>query len=249
MRYFIFCFVLFIVANITYAATQHPILQKIQEKQADINTATLAIRSGNSEQPTTWQLTHIETQVFLGKLLKNAPALHIDAALYQSLSNPTPNYQGVEVALVSFNGQKIANLLIFNQQIQNTEGYALKADMGRELELWLFGTAKLLKQQLLATQVIPIFSFKQCLLLNNLIIETVPRQCLLPNNNILLDVSERPTLKELEIQNFEDCLKNGKALIKAFPRRCLAAGGRIFTEPPRLVNLGNDLKQNEQDIN
>ena len=93
----------------------------------------------------------------------------------------------------------------------------------------------MVKQQVLATQVLPIFTFDHCRILGNIIVETQPRQCLLPDNNLIFEVPEKATLASLKINNFEMCLKEGQALIHTFPRRCMAAGGRVFTEPPRLL--------------
>jgi hypothetical protein len=80
----------------------------------------------------------------------------------------------------------------------------------------------------------PALRFDDCRLMGFPIVNTKPRQCLLPEDGIMLETEEQPTAKSLKATNFDSCLNYGQSLINTFPRRCVAAGGRVFSEPPRV---------------
>jgi hypothetical protein len=224
-------------------------LDIIDEERGHFEAASLEVVVNNGEENLTWALTPIEKDIFLGRLLGPARTPHPDDELFGATSPLDPGYKGIEITLTTFAGDTIAPLVVHAGYVKDKAGHILRLDPGRRLELWLFGTAKIRRQQLLAVQVIPVFTFEQCRLLGNLIVETDPRQCLLPDNNLLLEVDERPTVASLQINDFDSCLQDGQALIGAFPRRCVAPGGRVFTEPPRLSESGEAEEESTSPVN
>lgn len=214
----------------------HPVLQQVAD--ADIFKIYVGVpTASHTNAEAEWMLTSVERDVLLAQL-KGQPRLsHPHDAIFDKLGNPIPNYHGVHIEFETYSGAAVPGLTVFDGRVRTSQGGSvIRPDAGREMEIWLYGTAKTRGQQLLAVQAIPIFTFTHCLNLGNLIIESTPRQCLLPDNNLLLESTEKVTVADLAVRDFDSCLQNGKALIDAFPRRCLAAGGRVFTEPPRLLH-------------
>lgn len=236
-----FLFLLFMPLFAPFASADVPIWL---EEAPNISETTVTVRIREDEKPN-WRLTAVETNVLIGKLQRllsltqqdEPPAKHPDDSVFSAAPAPDTTYTGLRIDAALYNGHQLPPLIVIGGQVRSLNNVVLLPDAGRQFELWTFGTAKTVRQSLLATQVMPIFTFAQCKLLGNPIIETNPRQCLLPNNNILLEVPERASVESLNIQTFDDCLENGTALIDAFPRRCLAEGGRVFTEPPRLLDV------------
>lgn len=220
-----------------FAVPGHADLPVWQDNATDIESARITAQVGEGENNPSWPLTTVETDVLLTKLAAELPEKkHPNTDLFAQAPWPEPAYTGLRLDATLYDGRELPPLIIIGGQIRSLNDVPLKKDPGRELEIWLFGTGKKVRHKLLATQVMPIFTFRQCVNLGAPIIETNPRQCLLPNNNIILDVPERATQTDLQINNFKDCLKDGVALIDAFPRRCLARGGRVFTEPPKVYD-------------
>lgn len=210
-----------------------PVTQEnIQDISDHIGSAKLRILMG--DKSVSWPITQTELSVFMGKLKRLPQGGHPHDALFAQLPEQDASYKGLEVRLTLRDGEQLAPLHIFEGNILAGSTHYGR-DAGRELEYWLFGTAKIIKQQMLAVQVLPVFTFKQCKTLGNIIVETQPRQCLLPDNNLIFDVPEKPTLEGLQVRTFDACLEHGAALIHTFPRRCMVKGGRVFTEPPRLL--------------
>ena len=214
-----------------------PALQQIHDEGDRIYTTTIHVPLVE-EGSTQWQLTTTEQAVLLGKLARLPESLnHPDDAIFREVNGKRGDYKGVSIAFAPYEGDAFPNLVVFNGAVVDDRGRVVRQDPGRELELWILGTAKVRKEQLLALDLLPIFTFNQCVLLGNVVVHTTPRQCLLPNNDILLEVVDPVEPQALKIRNFDECLEDGKALIDVFPRRCLAAGGRVFTEPPRVPQL------------
>lgn len=206
--------------------------QNITEIRDNIGSATLSIDM--TTEKISWPMTQTEVAVLMGRLQNLKVKPHHNDALFSALKEKNSAYNGITLTLNTRDGRAVTPLHIFEGNVR-TDGGLYQRDAGRELEYWLFGTAKVVKQQILATQVLPIFTFNHCRILGNVIVNTQPRQCLLPDNNLVFEVPEKPTLESLKINDFDTCLKEGKAIIHTFPRRCMAAGGRVFTEPPRLL--------------
>jgi len=206
--------------------------ENITEITDNIGSATLSVDM--TTENISWPITQTELAVLMGRLQNLKAKPHHNDTLFAALKEKNPNYNGITLTLHTRDGNKITPLHVFEGNVRS-DGALYERDPGRELEYWLFGTAKVVKQQILATQVLPIFTFNHCRILGNVIVNTQPRQCLLPDNNLLFEVPEKPTLASLKINDFDACLKEGKAIIHTFPRRCMVAGGRVFTEPPRLL--------------
>lgn len=224
------------MAGFAYGPYIPPVIlmpENVTEIVDNIGEASLEVDM--TTEKVTWPITQTELSVLMGKIEDLSPTPHHNDPLFDAMPTRDESYKGIKLTLKTRDGETLQPLHIFEGNV-TTEGRLFQKDPGRELEYWLFGTAKIVKQQLLAIQVLPVFTFDQCKLLGNRIVETQPRQCLLPDNNLLFDIPERPTLESLTIKNFDDCLEKGKAIIHTFPRRCMAAGGAVFTEPPRLID-------------
>lgn len=210
-------------------------LKKETLSEISDNIGSVKLEVLMNQEVVSWPMTQTEISVLMGKLKSLSQSPHPSDALFAKLPEPNPDYRGIKLALILRDGEKIAPMHIFEGNIL-ADGNLFSRDAGRELEYWLFGTAKVVKQQMLAAQVLPVFTFHQCKTLGNVIVNTQPRQCLLPDNNLIFDIPEKPTLAGLKVSNFDECLEHGAALIHTFPRRCMVKGGRVFTEPPRLLD-------------
>lgn len=209
------------------------------QKLDEIQQALVVVQLGQGDDNPKWVMNQTQLAVLMNKLrdllqpsdevLVQAP---LEDTIWPELGAKEPAYQGVLVVLQTVTGERFAPVRVFAGKVKDPQNNTLVTDPGRFLEYWLFGTARVRRDQMLGASVLPVFTFEQCRLLGQRIVETQPRQCLLPDNNLLLETDERPTLESTKMQTFDQCLKNGKALIYTFPRRCVAAGGRVFTEPP-----------------
>jgi hypothetical protein len=213
-----------------------PDLKLFVEKRDDIQMAMVTVQMGQRNENPRWMMSQTQLQVFLNKLgqMPDKPLPEDD--IWPKLKAPEPGYKGITITLQTEMGKRFAPIKVFEGRITDPNDTLLSPDYGRDLEYWLFGTARVRRDQLLGVAVLPVISFEQCRLLGQKIVQTMPRQCLLPDNNLLLETSEMPTLKSARIRTFDECLHNGTALIYTFPRRCVSAGGRVFTEPPRVYD-------------
>lgn len=209
------------------------------QKLDEIQQALVVVQLGQGDDNPKWVMNQTHLAVLMNKLrdvLQPSDEMVVQPPLedtiWPELTTQEPAYQGMLVVLQTVTGERFAPIRVFEGKIVDPKNNALVSDPGRFLEYWLFGTARVRRDQMLGANVLPVFTFEQCRLLGQRIVETQPRQCLLPDNNLLLETDERPTLESAKMQTFAQCLKSGKALIYTFPRRCVAAGGRVFTEPP-----------------
>lgn len=210
-------------------------LRKIDDKREDIQEAMVVVQMGHGEDNPRWMMSHTQLQVFINKLFDMPERPFPEDDIWPKLKPVDPSYKGITVVLQTWDQKRFEPIRVFEGRVTAPGGVLLTPDFGRQLEYWMFGTARVRRDQLLGVNVLPVLSFEQCRLLGQRIVETSPRQCLLPDNNLLLETSEAPTLKSAKLRDFDGCLKDGKALIYTFPRRCVAAGGRVFTEPPRVA--------------
>lgn len=212
-------------------------MRTIDDKREDIQQAMVVVQMGHGAENPRWMMSQTQLQVFLNKLLFEMPDKPTpEDDIWPKLKPIEPHYKGITVVMQMLGGKSFEPLKIYEGRVSGPGGELISADFGRRLEYWMFGTARVRRDQLLGVNVLPVLSFEQCRLMGQKIVETSPRQCLLPDNNLLLETSEQPTLKSARLKDFDGCLKDGKALIYTFPRRCVAAGGRVFTEPPRLAD-------------
>ena len=211
-----------------------PTLENIALEREDMQVALVSVDLGLGNENPFWQMSQTALTVFLNRLatLEQAPVL--EDRIWPYLSAPDPRYRGILVMLQTKSGRRFMPMRLYQGKLIATDDSRLARDPGRRLEYWLFGTARVRRDQLVGSRVLPIFTFEQCRVLGQRIVETTPRQCLLADNNLLLETSEPPTLESAQLRNFDDCLQQGRGLIYTFPRRCVAAGGRVFTEPPQV---------------
>lgn len=209
------------------------------QKLDEIQQALVVVQLGQGDDNPKWVMNQTQLAVLMNKLrdlLQPSDEVvvqpPIEDTIWPELGMKEPAYGGMLLVLQTVTGERFAPIRIFEGKIVDPKNNALVTDPGRFLEYWLFGTARVRRDQMLGASVLPVFTFEQCRLLGQRIVETQPRQCLLPENNLMLETDERPTLESAKMQTFGQCLKTGKALIYTFPRRCVAAGGRVFTEPP-----------------
>lgn len=236
-----------------------PTLAAVQDVREDILKIRVLVNIGAGEENPYWDMSHTQIEVFLDRLQTLPPRTLPEDDVWPQLKRKDPSYKGLVLLIETVDGKRFAPLRVFegrimalDPQYQGTVTQVIAPDYGRYMEYWLFGTARVKRDQLLGVHVMPVLTFEQCRLLGQRIVETVPRQCLLPDNNLLLESTQFPTMASARIETFDQCLKAGEALIYTFPRRCVATGGRVFTEPPQvaetppiptdapLVGLGTD---------
>lgn len=214
-------------------------LKTLDDKREDIQQAMVVVKMGHGEDNPRWMMSQTQLQVLINKLFSMPDKPLPEDDIWPKLTPINKGYTGITVLIQMVDGKRFEPLRIFEGRVTGADGHLVVPDFGRRLEYWMFGTARVRRDQLLGVNVLPVLSFEQCRLLGQRIVETSPRQCLLPDNNLLLETSELPTLASARLRDFDGCLREGKALIYTFPRRCVAAGGRVFTEPPRVYD---DLK-------
>lgn len=213
-------------------------LDEIWQNRTDIDQALVVVQMGQKEDNPQWIMSSTQLDVLLDTLLQFMPEKPVvEDAIWPKLKRPDPKYKGLRVVLRTVWGRHFEPFTVFEGNVTAASGRVMTSDYGRRLEYWMFGTSRIRRDQMVGATVLPVLTFEQCRLLGQQIVETRPRQCLLPDNNLLLETNEMPTLAAAKIKDFDGCLKNGKALIYTFPRRCLAAGGRVFTEPPRVYDI------------
>lgn len=209
-------------------------LSVILARREDILAATVVVEMGVSTDNPQWMMGQRQLQVFLEKLATLPKAPVLEDSIWPHVDPVNPHYRGVRVVLQTADGKRFAPILVFEGKMTAPNGTTFAKDYGRFVEYFLFGTARMRRDQMIATTTLPVFSFEQCRLMGQRIIETNPRQCLFPDKNVMIETDDKPTLESAKIKTFDDCLLHGKALIYTFPRRCLAAGGRVLTEPPQV---------------
>ncbi len=208
----------------------------LMANSAPVVRVTVEISSTNPEHKALWVMPRPLVPILFERLeeLPKQPVPDPDGL---EAAHPDKAYEGLAVMFEDMDGRFHGPLHFFDGKIYVPGGAVIRHDPERRLEYWVFGTSENNNIRQISTRVLPIYSFDQCLELNNRIIYTDPRQCYLINGTLLLDVMEKPTPDTLNIRDFETCLEKGEALIDTFPRRCVAAGGRVFVEPPRLQDI------------
>lgn len=210
-------------------------LNSLYVNREDIEQAMVVVEMGQGEANPQWVMSPTQLQVLLDTLLQFMPEKPtVEDAIWPKLKRKDPAYKGMRVVLRTVWGRNFEPFMIFEGQVKTAQGRVITPDYGRRMEYWMFGASRVRRDQMMGAHVMHVLTFEQCRLLGQQIVETRPRQCLLPDNNLLLETDELPTLASARIKDFDGCLKNGKALIYTFPRRCIAAGGRVFTEPPKV---------------
>lgn len=210
-------------------------LDTLYQYREDIDQVLVVVEMGQGEDNPQWLMNTTQRDVLLDTLLQFMPEKpQPEDLLWPKLKKQDRKYKGFRIVMRTVWGRNVAPITIFEGRVSAENGAILATDYGRRLEYWMFGTSRIRRDQMVGAAVLPVITFEQCRLLGQPIVYTRPRQCLLPDNNLLLETSEMPTLQSARISTFDECLINGKALIYTFPRRCVAAGGRVFTEPPRV---------------
>ncbi|TKW60862.1 MAG: hypothetical protein DI628_08220 [Blastochloris viridis] len=213
-------------------------LDTLYQYREDIDQVLVTVEMGQGVDNPQWLMSATQREVLLDSLLQFMPEKpQPEDMLWPKLKKMDRKYKGFRIVMRTVWGRNIAPITIFEGKVSAENGALLAPDYGRRMEYWMFGTSRIRRDQMVGAAVLPVFTFEQCRLLGQPIVHTRPRQCLLPDNNLLLETSEMPTLQSARIANFDECLINGKALIYTFPRRCVAAGGRVFTEPPRVYEV------------
>lgn len=226
------------LTSYAFAAEKTFKLKTLLEDSEQYHEIMVEIDEGKGADNMRWKITPVQNVVFIGKAL-NASTEAKPSKDGLMPRDPSKTYRGLRLHIKTKNRDTYKPIRIFKGKIYSN-GKKIAYDNERDLEYWLFGTAFIVKQQVKATEVLPIYKYSQCVTLGGQVVETLPRQCLMSNDDLFLDVPERPTQLDLEINDFESCLNKGRALIESFPRRCVASGGRIFTEEAQLpIGLQN----------
>jgi hypothetical protein len=221
-------------------------LDVVAKERENIATALVVVEIGHGPENPQWVMGQTQLQVFLTRLLEasDQPKTAEDG-IWPHLPALNAQYKGIRILLRTADGRRFAPMMVFEGKVTAPNLSVVTPDHGREMEYYLFGTARVRRDQMLGVGFLPVYTFEQCRLMGQKIVDTTPRQCLLPDNNIVLETSEAPTLEAARMTSFNDCLKHGKALIYTFPRRCLAAGGRVLTEPPQVYEAEQAAKAKE----
>jgi hypothetical protein len=218
-----------------------PTLENILANREDMQVALVGVDLGPGNDNPFWQMSQTALTIFLHKLATLNQQPVPEDAIWPKLTKPDPRYNGLLVLLQTKDGRRFAPFRVFMGKMAIDRNNPIAGDPGRAMEYWLFGTARIRRDQLIGANVLPVYTFTQCTQLGQRVIETTPRQCLLANNHLLLETGESPTLASAQMQSFQDCLQGGSGLIYTFPRRCVAAGGRVFTEPPQIYDASKPL--------
>ncbi len=212
-----------------------PSLPMLAAAREEMQLAIVIVQMGMGGANPQWLMGQTQQAVFLTKLANLPINPVVEDLILPRVPSPDPRYTGLTILLQTKSGRRFAPIQVFEGTVRGAGGEYIGPDVGRKLEYWLFGTARIRRDQMVASRLVPVITFEQCRLLGQRIVETTPRQCLLSDGNILLETAELPTLISARMTSFEQCLTNGgHALIYTFPRRCVAAGGRVFTEPPQV---------------
>lgn len=217
-------------------AMMRPSVVDILQNYEDIQQIVVMVDMKLGSENPRWIMSQTQMQVLVRKLADLPDVPRQEDKIWPKLPRKDPAYRGVVLTVEMLDGRMFAPLRVFEGKLLDGKQVVAK-DYGRMLEYWLFGTARVRRDQLLGVNVLPVISFEQCRIMGQKVVETTPRQCLLPDNNLLLETTEPPTVASAKLRDFDECLKSGVALIYTFPRRCVAAGGRVFTEPPRVFAL------------
>ena len=207
-----------------------------------IRTAKVQVhlKEGQDDKQTllSWRMNPLEYPVFINKVQALAPAMSGSVPIKssgQSSGNPSGTaYERTTVELVSKDGTTYAPVSIKHNRVSVPGKDIPRQDSGRELETWVFGTAKRRDQREIISNLIHVMSYEQCKMLGHSLVDGAPRQCILPDGTTYIEIDEKLTPKAREITNFEKCLKRGHPIVDTFPRQCVAPGGRIYVEPPQL---------------
>lgn len=233
-----------LVAGVPYAASKRVLPQHaplavnlidLAEKAADVQQVSVEVEMGLLRDNPKWMLNQTVVQIFVSKLLNMPDKPVPEDKWLAKMAAPEESYHGIRLTMVNAAGRPYETITVYNGRVRLPGGRVLHSDYGRQLEYWLFGTARTRKLQMVGPSVMPVLTFEQCRVMGQPIVETAPRQCVLDDGNLILETKEPVTEKSLKAVDFDTCLTHGKALIYSFPRRCMAAGGRVFTEPPRMV--------------
>ncbi|PIZ32065.1 MAG: hypothetical protein COY40_00140, partial [Alphaproteobacteria bacterium CG_4_10_14_0_8_um_filter_53_9] len=245
MKNILFTFLILFMAATAHARTWQPgsplpqnsplpaTLAQLQEDKEDVYTAGIMVNLGLGPENPTWALTQTAKDILLAKLFLEETKPTTEDKITLQAKAPEPSYKGLTLRLTRADGRRYEEIHLFNGRI-TSKGKTLKKDIGRQIEYWLWGTARVRREVVMAGRVMPVLTFNQCRLMAQQIVETTPRQCVLADGDVLLETSEPLSKKVLTTTNFKSCLENGIGLINTFPRRCVGHGGRVFTEPPRL---------------
>jgi hypothetical protein len=206
----------------------------------DIRSGTVTVELGLLSENPKWEMRNTVVPVLV-KLISDSTVRAAGPTdnLWKHMKARQKEYRGLTIRLRTEDGHAIQPLRVFKGRIATESGRLLSPDAGRQVEFWLFGTARIKGDQQLGGRVMPVLTFDECRVMGNPIVDTKPRQCLLPDDGIMLESDDKPTLKSLKAVDFDSCLLHGQSLIYTFPRRCVAAGGRVFTEPPRVYEPVN----------
>lgn len=207
----------------------------LADKAPDIQQVSVEVEMGLLRDNPKWMLNQTVVQVLVSKLLNMPDKPVPEDKWLAKMKAPEESYHGIKLTMVNAVGRPYETITVYNGRVRLPGGRVLHSDYGRQLEYWLFGTARTRKLQMIGPTVMPMLTFEQCRVMGQPVVETTPRQCVLDDGNLILETKEKVTEQSLKAVDFDTCLQFGKALIYSFPRRCMAAGGRVFTEPPRMV--------------
>ncbi|MCP5405620.1 MAG: hypothetical protein H6922_05320 [Pseudomonadaceae bacterium] len=205
------------------------------ENGDDIQRVVVEAEVGKGKENPQWSLSFTAIPILVDKLLEAEPVPPIAPKVLAAAKQPEPAYKGLTVRMSTAGGRPFEPFKVYNGRVRAQGGAVIRDDMGRGLEYWLFSTARVQRDVRLGAQVLPVLAFEQCRLLGMMVVATEPRQCVMPDETLLLETETPADMSTLKIHDFDSCLKYGKALLATFPRRCVAAGGRVWVEPPRVV--------------
>ncbi|MBI1363835.1 MAG: hypothetical protein GC134_07595 [Proteobacteria bacterium] len=182
-----------------------------------------------TQDPMSWTLSPLDIPVLLRKLAEKKE-------VYGKVSTvPSESgYAGVTLHMLSPKGRSYGPIHIYQNAVEIDGKPRFLQDHDRDLEFWIFGTARNYDARVRTINLLEIYTFGDCLKLGNTLVETAPRQCIIPDGTTFLESNEILTEKDKKINTFDRCLEAGNPLINSFPRKCIAPGGRLYVEPPRL---------------
>ncbi len=205
------------------------VLEELMKDNSQVAQVTVEVDLEEGHEAMSWVLTPLDVPVLISKLDEKKEVFgKVSTVPSES------GYKGVTLKMLSPTGRSYGPVTVYQNAITLDGKPRFLQDRDRDLEFWLFGTARSFADRVRAIELLEVYTFADCLKLGHTLVETSPRQCIIPDGTTFLETNEALTEKDKKIDTFDKCLEADNPLINTFPRKCIAPGGRVYVEPPRL---------------
>jgi hypothetical protein len=206
------------------------IIDDLVADNSQVAQVTVNIRIDDpNQQPMSWVLSPLDIPVLIRKLAEKKEVFgKVSTVPSES------GYAGITLNMLSPKGRSYGPVTIYQNAIEIDGRPRFLQDSNRDLEFWVFGTARSFDIRVRTIDLLEVYTFGECLTLGHTLVETQPRQCIIPDGTTFLETNVALTERDKKINSFDKCLEADQPIIETFPRKCVAPGGRVFVEPPRL---------------